>query len=56
MTQDELASLSFAELRDRLKARVEQVGNADDIDLVGSAALSHVAAGRSAYGGQRAMP
>jgi putative two-component system response regulator len=30
--QDELASLSFAELRDRLKARIDQVGYVDDID------------------------
>ena len=29
MTQDELASLSFAELRDRLKARIDQVGYVD---------------------------
>ena len=29
----ELAKLSFAELRDRLKARVEKVGYVDDIDL-----------------------
>jgi HD-GYP domain-containing protein (c-di-GMP phosphodiesterase class II) len=32
MTRDELASLSFAELRDRLKARIDQVGYVDDID------------------------
>ena len=40
MTQDELASLSFAELRDRLKARIEELDHADDIDLIGGAALS----------------
>jgi putative two-component system response regulator len=34
MTQDELASLSFAELRDRLQARAEALRNTEDIDLV----------------------
>ena len=34
MTQDELASLPFAELRDRLQARAEALGNTEDIDLV----------------------
>ncbi len=35
MANHALADLSFAELRDRLKARAEDLGNADDIDLVG---------------------
>ncbi len=34
MTQDELASLSLAGLRDRLKARADELDNTDDIDLV----------------------
>jgi putative two-component system response regulator len=34
MTQDELASLSFAELRDRLQARAETLGHTEDIDLM----------------------
>ena len=33
MTQAALASLSFADLRDRLKARTEELDHADDIDL-----------------------
>jgi len=40
MTRDELASLSFAELRDRLKARIDRVGYVDDIDW--SDALSYL--------------
>jgi tetratricopeptide (TPR) repeat protein len=34
MTQDELARLSFAELRDRLQARAETLGSTEVIDLV----------------------
>ena len=34
MTQEELASLSFAELRDRLQARAEDLGSTEDIDLM----------------------
>lgn len=34
MTQDELASLPFAELRDRLQARAEALGNTEVIDLM----------------------
>ncbi len=33
MTQDELAKLSFAELRDRLKARTDEFDKTNDIDL-----------------------
>lgn len=33
MTQDELAMMSFADLRDRLKARADQPGNTEDVDI-----------------------
>lgn len=42
MTQDELVTLSFTEMRDRLKARAEQLSCNDDIDLMG--ALRHLTA------------